>query len=130
VKTFTIRIEKNPDVDAFKRLKRVIKTGVPDVRPDELLCDSMDSALKVLSKSKFELFGGILTFKPESLAALAKALDKDQANVQRDARALEALGLIKLAVEKDGDRTRLRPTALYNKIIFDFGTQTRRASGH
>jgi predicted transcriptional regulator len=130
VKTFTIKIEKNPDESAFKRLKRAIKTHIPDVHPDELLCDSLDSALSVFSKSKFEVFAGVLNSKPDSVAALAKVLDKDQANVLRDARALEALGLIKLVEEKDGDRTRLRPATLYNKIIFDFGTQTRRVAGH
>ena len=130
MKTFTIKIENRPDEVAFKKLKKVIKTGIPDVHPDELLCDSLDSALSVFSKSKFEVFAGILNLKPDSVAALAKGLDKDQANVLRDVRALEAMGLIKLVMEKDGDRTRLRPATLYNKIIFDFGTHTRRAAGH
>jgi predicted transcriptional regulator len=129
MKTFTIKIDENSGKSAFKHLKRAIKTRIPYVRPDELLCDTLDSALSVLSKSKFEVFAGVLNFKPDSIAALAKALDKDQANVLRDIRALEALGLIKLVAEKDGDRTRFRPATLYNKIIFDFGTYGRRAVG-
>jgi predicted transcriptional regulator len=130
MKTFTIKIENKATEMAFKRLKRAIKSGIPDVHPDELICDSLDSALSVFSKSKFEVFAGILNFQPDSVAALAKALDKDHANVLRDARALEALGLIKLVIEKDGDRTRLRPATLYNKIIFDFDAHTRRVAGH
>lgn len=130
MKTFTIRIEKSPDKSAFKRLRKAIKTRVPDVHPDELICDSVDSALSVLSKSKFEAFAGILNSKPESIATLAKLLNKDQGNVLRDVRALEALGLIKLTEEKDGDRARLKPVTLYSKIIFDFEDHTRRAAGH
>ena len=52
---------------------------------------------------------------------LAQMLKRDQANVLRDVKALEAMNLVKLIAEQDGDRERHRPVANYNRIVFDFG---------
>ena len=57
---------------------------------------------------------------PHSVYELAKALDKDQGNVQRDVKALEQLGLVKLKSVKDGDRERLMPVPQYEKIVLEF----------
>jgi predicted transcriptional regulator len=127
VKTFTVRIDKNAARKAIKQMRRSIRTGISHIKDDELTCDSLESAFQVLSKARFEVFGAILDHKPKSLAALAKALGKDQANVFRDVRSLEALGLIKLTREKDGSRQRFRPVTQYDKITFDFGAFPQQA---
>ncbi|OFZ82882.1 MAG: hypothetical protein A2603_11825 [Bdellovibrionales bacterium RIFOXYD1_FULL_55_31] len=48
-------------------------------------------------------------------------MKRDHANVLRDVKVLERLGLIQLVTEKEGERERMRPVALYDRIIFDFG---------
>lgn len=120
MKVFTFRYEKNPGKSALEAMKRAIKTGEADIRDDELVCDSMDAMLKLMSKSRFDVFAAIMERKPRSLYELAKVLNKDAGNVLRDAKVLESLGLIKLVTTKDGDRERLRPQALYDKIVFEF----------
>ncbi|TVQ77822.1 MAG: hypothetical protein EA369_08530 [Bradymonadales bacterium] len=120
MKTFTFRFKHNPKAVAFDKLKEVMTTGKPYVRGNEMLCDSLDTMMKLISKSRFEVFAGIVEHKPSSLYELADVLSKDQANVLRDAKALESLGLIKLKSVKDGKRERFQPKALYDKIIFEF----------
>jgi predicted transcriptional regulator len=120
MKVFKFRYERNPKKSALEAMKHAIATGHADVRDDEMICDSMDAMLKLMSKSRFEVFAAIVEQKPDSLYELAKSLKKDAGNVLRDARALEALGLIKLLPFKDGDRERLTPHALYEKIVFEF----------
>jgi predicted transcriptional regulator len=120
MKTFTFRYEKNPRKQALAAMKEAIQSGVTDVRDDEMVCDSMDSMLKLMSKSRFDVFAAIVEHKPESLYQLAQVLQKDQGNVLRDARALAALGLIELVSVMDGERERLKPQALYDKIVIEF----------
>jgi predicted transcriptional regulator len=123
MKVFTIRYEKNPKKSTLEAMKRAIKTGVPDVRGNELICDSMEAMLKVMSRSRFEAFAAIVERRPLSVYELAKVLEKDTANVLRDVKSLEGLGLIKLKSVKDGDRERLVPTPLYDKIVLEFEPQ-------
>jgi predicted transcriptional regulator len=120
MKTFTFKFKSNPQKKAFDKLKEVIKTRKPYVKGNEMLCDSLDTMLKLISKSRFEVFGGIVEHKPQSLYELAQLLDKDQGNVLRDAKVLENLGLIELKSIKDGSRERFQPKALFDKIVFEF----------
>src|SRR5580658_1799249 len=119
MKVFTFRYQKNPKKSALLAMKRALRTGVPDVRDDEMVCDSMASMLKLMSKRRFEVFAAIVENKPGSLNELARVMDKDTGNVLRDAKALEGLGLIKL-VQARGNRTLLKPEALFDKIVFEF----------
>lgn len=120
MKIFTFRYERNPKKSALEAMKHAIKTGKADIHDDELVCDGMDAMLKLMSKSRFDVFAAIVEHKPHSLYELAKALEKDPGNVLRDTKALESLGLIKLTTIKDGEREKLKPQALYDKIIFEF----------
>ena len=82
-----------------------------------------------MSKSKLELFAGIIDYHPKSIAELAKILKKDQANVLSEIRSLEAIGLINLVKEMEGNRESFRPVSLYDVIVFDFGQKTKRKAG-
>ena len=126
MKTFTFRYEDKPLKKAFARMRKVIETGIPDIRENEMTCDSLHSMLDVMSKSRFETFAAIVDHRPGSLYELAKVLDKDQAQVLRDARALEALGLIQLESVQEGRREKLKPKARYGRITFEF--QPRKAA--
>lgn len=129
MKIFTFRYESNPTRKAFARMRKAIETGIPDIHEDEIVCDSLDSMLKLMSKSRFEVFAGIVEHRPKSLYELAKSLDKDQGNVLKEAKALEALGLISLTPSKEGERERLKPKALYDKIIFEFEPKKAAKTG-
>ena len=120
MKIFTFRYEKNPKKSALAAMRNAAKTGKPDVRDNELICDSMDAMLKIMSKARFEVFAAIVEHKPDSLYELAEILGKDNANVLRDVKSLETLGLIKLVSVKDGERERFKPESLYDKIVLEF----------
>ena len=125
MKVFKFRYERNPKKSVLSAMKRAIRSGVPDVRDDEMVCDSMASMLKLMSKSRFEVFAAIVEHKPASLQELARAMDKDPGNVLRDAKALEGLGLVRL-VQSRGNRTRMKPEALFDKIVFEFQPKAAR----
>lgn len=125
MKVFTFKYQRNPTKSVLAAMKRAIRTGVPDVRDDEMVCDSMASMLKLMSKSRFEVFAAIVEHRPDSLNELARVLEKDPGNVLRDAKSLEALGLIRLVPGK-GDRGRLKPDALFDKIVFEFQPKAAR----
>ena len=129
MKVFTFRYEEKPLKKAFARMRKVIESGVPDIRQNEMTCDSLHSMLDVMSKSRFETFAAIVEHRPESLYGLAKILDKDQAQVHRDARALEALGLIQLESIQEGRREKLKPKADYDRITFEFQSKKVAKAG-
>jgi predicted transcriptional regulator len=60
--------------------------------------------------------------KPESLYDLAQKLEKDQAYVLREAKVLEGLRLLELrSSSKTEGRKKLKPIALYDKVVIDCG---------
>lgn len=127
MRIFKFKYERNPKKAVLHAMKRAIRTSTRDVREDELICDSMGSMLKLMSKSRFDVFAAIVENKPESLYELAKFMKKDPGNVLRDAKVLEEMGLIKL-VSLKGKRDRLKPQALFDKIVFEFEPKAVRAS--
>jgi predicted transcriptional regulator len=129
MKTFTFRYEEKPLKKAFARMRKVIESGVPDIRDDEMVCDSLQSMLDVMSKSRFETFAAIVEHRPNSLYELAKVLEKDQSQVLRDARLLEGLGLVSLEPAQEGGRERLKPKALYDRITFEFHPKKAAKAG-
>ena len=51
MKIFTVRYEKHPKKSILESMKRAISTGVPDIKGDELICDSMEAMLKAMKAS-------------------------------------------------------------------------------
>ncbi len=126
MKTFTFRYAPHEPTIGH-RMMEAVRTGKPDVRPDELVSRSLKGLLAVASESKLEIFEAILKEKPASLYELAEKVGKNQSYVLKEVRVLEALGLIRLHRENDGGRERLRPEALYSKIIIDCGFEDKIA---
>ena len=126
MKTFTFRYDpKATPKDLFARLKEAAKTRVPDIRRDEMSSNSISAILGTMTAGRIQLFYAVADQHPDSMYQLAQFLKRDSANVLRDLKTLEGVGLIKLTSEKDGERERLRPIATYDRIVFDFG-----AAGH
>lgn len=122
MKTFTFRYDPKASMDdTFERMKKAAKTGTPDIHDDELTSNSFEALLSSMTAGRVELFYAVANHKPDSIYQLAQLLKRDQANVLRDVKTLEGMGLLKLVPEKDGERERLRPVANYDRILFDFG---------
>jgi predicted transcriptional regulator len=109
-------------------MMEAVRTGKTDVRPDELVSRSLKGLLAVASESKLEIFEAILKEKPASVYELSERIGKNQSYVLKEVRVLEGLGLIRLHREHVGGRERLRPEALYSKIIIDCGFEEKKAA--
>lgn len=120
--TYTFRYDSTatPD-DLFASVRRAAKTGVPDVRENETSSNSIHAILSSMTEARLKLFYVIVDQRPNSVYQLAQLVSRDHANVPRDVKALEMMGLIRLVSEKNGEGERLRPVASYDRIVFDFG---------
>jgi predicted transcriptional regulator len=122
MKTFTFRYDPTATPDAlFSDIARAAKTRVANIRKDEMPSNSIHAILSVMTEGRLQLFYAIADHQPASLYQLAQLLKRDQANVLRDVKSLEAMKLVTLIAEVDGGRDRLRPVVNYDRIVFDFG---------
>jgi predicted transcriptional regulator len=119
MRTFTFKLQKDPGTLVFKKLLEAAKRKKFAGDKDIFLCESYPALLKSMNKSRFEAFSMIAEKKPTSIYELAKILNRDTANVLRDVKALEMLKLIKLVKSKNDPKNKIKPVALYDKIIFD-----------
>ncbi len=129
MKTFTLKLGKTSLKNMMSDFKRAVKTGVPHIKEDEMLCGSISAMMDAVSRSKLEAFAAIVEHKPNSVKELAEILKKNQGNVSRDVKGLELIGLIELKKDKRDDPRAVRPVAKYDQIVFDFqSTRTKGAS--
>ncbi len=105
----------------FSRLEKAARSRVPDIEKDEASSNSINAMLSTMTAGRIQLFYTVADQKPDSMYHLAQILERDHANVIRDVKVLEGLGLVRLDARKDGERERLQPVALYDRLIFDFG---------
>ena len=75
--------------------------------------------LRVISPARMEIIEAIREHKPDSIYELAKILERDVANVHRDVKSLAEIGLLGLEDAGSGDRERIRPVALFDKIVWE-----------
>jgi predicted transcriptional regulator len=87
-------------------------------RDDEIVFSSVDSLMKILTKSRIEILIYLTKHKPNSIYELAKGLGKDFKNVHTDVRKLADLDLIILEKKNDARRG-MRPGAKYTGIEWD-----------
>ena len=126
MKTFTFRYDPNASVNSmFNDFEQAIKTKKKEIHSDEIISQSIEAILSSMTKTRLDLFYCIANEKPVSLYQLAQILNRDQANVLRDAKALEEIGVIELKNIQDGNREKLTPVALYDRIVFDFGEASK-----
>lgn len=119
MRIFTFKYKKNLKVDVLAKMKKAISSGVPSIQSDTLYFDHLGDLMRSASSTRLELFQCILEKHPGSLYELAQLINKDQAQVLREAKALESLGLILLSKTLVGNKEKLKPEALYDKIVID-----------
>jgi predicted transcriptional regulator len=129
LKTFTFKLHRSPIKKMMSELRQAARTKVPLIHDDEMLCDSAESMSEAISKSKLSLFAAIVEHKPKSIRELAKIVNKDVANVFRDAKGLELIGLIDMVPDKASGQKTARPVAKFDKILFDLNATRKASSG-
>jgi predicted transcriptional regulator len=96
---------------AVARGKRRVAPGEPKV-----WFTSTESFAKVLSARNRELLRVIAERAPRSLDKLARTTGKAKSNLSRTLRTMEGYGLIRL---ERGERGRIRPQVLYDRVALD-----------
>ena len=96
---------------AVARGKRRVAPGEPKV-----WFTSTESFAKVLSAGNRELLRVIAERAPGSLDELARITGKAKSNLSRTLRTMEGYGLIRL---ERGERGRIRPQVLYDRVALD-----------
>jgi len=119
MKTFTFRYDPHPRKSAIASIQKSLKSGISDIERDSIACKSMADMMKLMTKTRFQIFTAIVEKAPSSITELAEVLGKDLGNVLRDAKVLESLGLIELQKLPGRRGEKLKPVARYQRIIFE-----------
>lgn len=129
MKTFTFRYDPHPRRSAIKSIEKSLRSGKAAIDQDSIACKSVEDMVKLMTKTRFQVFTAIVEQAPDSLTELAKILDKDLANIQRDVRVLESLGLVELEKLAARRGEKLKPRALYDRIVFECEPKRERKVG-
>jgi predicted transcriptional regulator len=129
MKTFTFRYDPKATVKgAMDQMLKAAKSSKPHIEKDEIRSASLKALLTVATENRLQLFRLIHEEQPESVYDLAKLFDRDLSYVSKEVRVLESLGLVKLQKKTVQGRERLKPTALYDRILVDFNLAKKRVS--
>ena len=116
----------------FEEFWNAVDGKTQSVEPHIVRSNSIEALATNMTKNRLRLFAILVEKKPANLTELAHLLQKDYTLVRRDARILEAMGIIKL--EKETKRAsngqggnvvfkEVQPIPLYKRIVFDFPIQ-------
>lgn len=129
MKTFTFIYDPGATPrNTLALMNHAIQTGTPYIEKDQMRSPSLKALLSVATENRLEMFKVIHDEKPASLYELAQALGKDLSYVSREVRILESMGIITLKKDEDHGREKIRPMALYDRIIFDFDLAFKKAA--
>jgi predicted transcriptional regulator len=127
MKTFTFRYDPDASLKGtIQQMLRAAKTGKPHVEKNQIRSASLKALLAVATENRLQLFQLIHDRQPESVYELAKFFGGDLSYVSKEVQALKGLGLIHLQKETVNGRDRLKPVALYNRILVDFDLAKKR----
>jgi predicted transcriptional regulator len=88
------------------------------------------TAWSLMPRARFETFTAIVENNPKSIYELAKTLGKDEANVLREVRALEGLGLVEIKESTESGRKSLKPKPLFSKVVFEIQPKISKKVGN
>ena len=108
--------------DLFQGFWEAVDVGKKYIQPKNLMVvDSIETAYKVMTEPRMEIFYAITEKNPVSINQLACFLNKDYSNVWKDCQVLANIGVIRLKKEsKEAKPDQVQPIAIYQRIIFDF----------
>jgi predicted transcriptional regulator len=129
MKTFTFRYDPNATFKGtMDEMFKAAKSGKAHIEKNEIRSASLKALLAVATENRLGLFRLIHEDAPASLYDLAKLCDRDLSYVSKEVRVLENLGLIELQKKVVQGRERLRPVALYDRIVVDFDLAQERGA--
>jgi predicted transcriptional regulator len=107
-------VEQSLD-DAIAAMKAISKGKRPKANRGDYF-DSLEAARRILTENRLYLLRTIREEKPESVAELARIVERDFKHVHEDVELLLSLGLVKASASKKGSATRL--TTDTTEIVF------------
>jgi predicted transcriptional regulator len=127
MKTFHVKYDPKSSTNVLNRLRAAVKTRTPQGDAGVLWCDSYESMFRVISPARMDIIDAIREHKPDSIYELAKLLERDVGNVHRDVKSLAEIGILRLDEADSGDRERMRPVVLFDKIVWEMELPKKRA---
>ena len=127
MKTFHVKYDPKSSTNVLNRLRAAVKTRAPQGDTGVLWCDSYESMFRVISPARMDIIDAIREHKPDSIYELAKLLERDVGNVHRDVKSLAEIGILRLDEADSGDRERMRPVVLFDKIVWEMELPKKRA---
>ena len=82
-----------------------------------MVVNKIETIYRVVSPARLDLLTCVVKNQPLNIQELSQLLNRNYANVWRDARALSSLGIIELRKMREKE---VQPIALYDRIVFDF----------
>lgn len=129
MKTFTFIFDPESGVkQSFSSLHSAIKTGVPHIEKDQMRSPSLRALLSIATENRLNMFKVIHNEKPDSLYELAQFLGKNLSYVSKEIRILESMNIIKLEKFEENGREKIKPVALYDRIVLDFDLAMEKAA--
>lgn len=129
MKTFTFYYDPKATIKNPRELMlNAVKSGIPYIEQDQIQSSSLKALLSVATENRLKLFKIIHNDKPESLYELSKAFYADISYISKEIRVLEGFGLISIIKENVNGRERLKPIALYDRIVLDFDLANKNVS--
>ncbi len=121
MKTFTFRYDPNATFKGtMDEMFKASLMGRRHIEKNEIRSASLKALLAVATENRLQLFQLIHESHPASVYDLAKLFDRDMSYVSKEVRVLEGLGLISLKRETVQGRERIKPVALFDRIVVDF----------
>lgn len=112
-RTLHVHIGSTPDRSDLEETLGAIDAGEDvDSEPSHLSVESLETFQRVFRPTNLELLGAIAEHEPESIRALARAVDRHPPEVTDNVNELADYGLVDL---KDEGRAK-RPTLWYDEI--------------
>jgi predicted transcriptional regulator len=119
-KSKTLFIQFEPWQSFRKRVEKSVRIKAPSIQdPHTLKFDSVANFQSFLTAQKIAILATISSKSPTSIYQLAKLVERDFANVQRDCVALQNMGFIKLVTSKQSKKKTRKPVLVfeYDRIL-------------
>ena len=118
MKTMTFKYRPNSRAKSLADMEKAI-AGKPQVFPDTVFFESLDLVDSFVNYIRAKIITTIAKHHPQSVDELAKIINRNQEDIQKEIKFLEGLGILEIEIIKDAGRSRSVPKVVYDKFIID-----------